>query len=249
MSMINTTALATGIDIVIPECQLILHQPTLLEISYLGREKFMSGIYALNISKESIKFEDEIDLSEVSNFQLFMMVMEDERTLDKKQAVQEVLSLIFPKYKISFTPRSLMFYQQEIGMITVDDSNFNALQEIISIAFCLNRGKDEEFKYNVRESDKRAKEIADKLKRGRERVAEIKSKEAGDFILNYISILSVGLGIPMAQFKDYTLFMLCDQVERFGMYKSWDIDIKSRLAGAKIDHEPPDWMANIHKTI
>lgn len=209
----------------------------------------MSGIYALNISKESIKFEDEIDLSEVSNFQLFMMVMEDERTLDKKQAVQEVLSLIFPKYKISFTPRSLMFYQQEIGMITVDDSNFNALQEIIQIAFCLNRGKEDEVKYNVRESDKRAKEIADKLKRGRERVAEIKSKEAGDFILNYISILSVGLGIPMPQLKDYTLFMLCDQVERFGMYKSWDIDIKSRLAGAKIDHEPPDWMANIHKTI
>lgn len=209
----------------------------------------MSGIYALNISKESIKFEDEIDLSEVSNFQLFMMVMEDERTLDKKQAVQEVLSLIFPKYKISFTPRSLMFYQQEIGMITVDDSNFNALQEIIQIAFCLNRGKEDEVKYNVRESDKRAKEIADKLKRGRERVAEIKSKEAGDFILNYISILSVGLGIPMPQLKDYTLFMLCDQVERFGMYKSWDIDIKSRLAGAKIEHEPPDWMANIHKTI
>lgn len=209
----------------------------------------MSGIYALNISKESIKFEDEIDLSEVSNFQLFMMVMEDERTLDKKQAVQEVLSLIFPKYKISFTPRSLMFYQQEIGMITVDDSNFNALQEIIQIAFCLNRGKEDEVKYNVRESDKRAKEIADKLKRGREKVAEIKSKEAGDFILNYISILSVGLGIPMPQLKDYTLFMLCDQVERFGMYKSWDIDIKSRLAGAKIDHEPPDWMANIHKTI
>jgi hypothetical protein len=247
--MINTTALATGIDIVIPECQLILHQPTLLEISYLGREKFMSGIYALNISKESIKFEDEIDLSEVSNFQLFMMVMEDERTLDKKEAVQEVLSLIFPKYKISFTPRSLMFYQQEVGMITVDENNFNILQEIISEVFCLNRGKEEEFNYNISEHDKRAKEIAEKLKRGRERVAAIKSQNAGDFILNYISILSVGLGLSMLAFKEYTLFMLCDQVERFGMYKSWDIDIKSRLAGAKIDHEPPDWMANIHKDI
>ena len=249
MSKINTTALATGIDIIIPECQLIMHQPTLLEISYLGRDKFMAGIYALNISKESIKFEDEIDLSEVSNFQLFMMVMEDERTLDKKQAVQEVLSLIFPKYKISFTPRSLMFYQQETGMITVDETNFNALQEIIQIAFCLNHGKEDEIEYNVNQNDKRAKEIAEKLKRGRERVAAIKSQNAGDFILNYISILSVGLGLSMLALKEYTLFMLCDQVERFGLYKSWDIDIKSRLAGAKIDHEPPDWMANIHKDI
>ena len=142
-----------------------------------------------------------------------------------------------------------MFYQQEIGMITVDDSTFNALQEIISIVLCLNHNKDEEIQYNIDQSDERAKAIADKIKRGRERVAEIKSKETGDFILNYISILSVGLGIPIPQLKDYTLFMLCDQVERFGMYKSWDIDIKSRLAGAKIDHEPPDWMANIHKNI
>lgn len=243
----NFTALATGIDIPIPECQLILHQPTLEEISYLGRESFMSGLYALNISKESIHFEDEIDLSEVSNFQLFMMVMEDERTLDKKEAVKQVLNLIFPKYKVNFTPRALTFFQQEIGMIMVDDGNFDNLQEVINLVFCLNRNKKEEPEYNV--EDDRAKEIAEKLKRGRERVAEIKSKNAGDFILNYISILSVGLGIPMYNFKDYTLFMLCDQMERFGLYKSWDIDIKSRLAGGKPEGDPPDWMKNIHNSV
>lgn len=245
----NFTALATGIDIPIPECQLILHQPTLEEISYLGRENFMSGLYALNISKESIHFEDEIDLSEVSNFQLFMMVMEDERTLDKKEAVKQVLNLIFPKYKVNFTPRSLTFYQQEIGMLMVDDANFDALQEVIGIVFCLNKGKEDEIEYNVSENDKRAKEIAEKLKRGREKVAEIKSKNAGDFILNYISVLSVGLGVPMYNFKDYTLFMLCDQMERFGLYKSWDIDIKSRLAGGKPEGDPPDWMKNIHNSV
>jgi hypothetical protein len=45
------------------------------------------------------------------------------------------------------------------------------------------------------------------------------------------------------------MFQLYDLIERFGLYTSWDIDIKSRLAGAKIEHEPPDWMANIHKNI
>jgi hypothetical protein len=30
------------------------------------------------------------------------------------------------------------------------------------------------------------------------------------------------------------------------LYTGWDIDIKSRLAGAKPEKEPDDWMKNLH---
>jgi hypothetical protein len=37
-------ALMTGVDIPIPELQLVLHQPTIEEISRLGEESFFVGI-------------------------------------------------------------------------------------------------------------------------------------------------------------------------------------------------------------
>jgi len=30
------------------------------------------------------------------------------------------------------------------------------------------------------------------------------------------------------------------------LYTNWDIDIRSRLAGAKPDSQPDNWMKNIH---
>jgi len=42
------------------------------------------------------------------------------------------------------------------------------------------------------------------------------------------------------------MFQLYDLVERYSMYSAWDIDIRARMAGAKIDKEPDNWMKNIH---
>jgi len=42
------------------------------------------------------------------------------------------------------------------------------------------------------------------------------------------------------------MFQLYDLVERFMLWVNWDIDIKSRLAGGKPDHEPDNWMKNLH---
>jgi hypothetical protein len=43
-----------------------------------------------------------------------------------------------------------------------------------------------------------------------------------------------------------TVYQLYDLIERYGLYISWDLDIRSRLAGGKPDSKPDDWMKNIH---
>lgn len=43
-----------------------------------------------------------------------------------------------------------------------------------------------------------------------------------------------------------TLYQLLDLVERYSLYTDWDIDIRSRLAGASPDGQPENWMKNIH---
>jgi hypothetical protein len=45
---------------------------------------------------------------------------------------------------------------------------------------------------------------------------------------------------------DLTMFQLYDLIERYMLYLNWDMDIRSRLAGAKPDSQPENWMKNIH---
>ena len=51
-------ALITGVDIPIPECQLILHQPTIKEISMIGEKAFFTGISCLCIDKKQLELEE-----------------------------------------------------------------------------------------------------------------------------------------------------------------------------------------------
>jgi hypothetical protein len=44
-------ALMCGTDIPIPECQLIIHQPTIKEIALIGEEDFFMGGQCFNINK------------------------------------------------------------------------------------------------------------------------------------------------------------------------------------------------------
>ena len=50
----NRLALMTGIDIPIPECQLIAHQPTLKDIAFIGETEFFVGMQCLCISKNMV---------------------------------------------------------------------------------------------------------------------------------------------------------------------------------------------------
>jgi len=37
-----------------------------------------------------------------------------------------------------------------------------------------------------------------------------------------------------------------DLVERYMLYTNWDLDVRSRLAGAKGEKKLDNWMKNIH---
>ena len=49
-------ALMTGIDIPIPECRLILHQPKIIEVAFLGDTDFYTGIQTLCLYKRCFKY-------------------------------------------------------------------------------------------------------------------------------------------------------------------------------------------------
>lgn len=71
------------------------------------------------------------------------------------------------------TPRSLVL-MKEGKTITIDDNNFESLQEILKMVFCTKTGPMDQQSFNP--SGDKAKEIAEKLMRGRARIAAEKGE-------------------------------------------------------------------------
>ena len=183
-------------------------------------------------------------LADTNNFQIFMTVMAEPSEVEKKEAVKQVLQLLFPSYKVSFTPRSLLFVGTELTA-TVDELNFDALQQVVRQALCVNSGPMDQQTFNP--ANEKAREIAEKLMRGRQRVAALKGEDNASIFAQYLSILTVGLeSMSLQDCLNLTMYQLFDLMERYSLYVNWDIDIRSRLAGGKPDSKPDNWMKNIH---
>ena len=236
-------ALMCGSDIPIPECQLTIHQPRIAEIALVGETDFFTGVQCLCLHK-SMFVKDKSLLETTNNFQIFMTIMSEKQAADKKAAVQQVLTLLFPQYKVLFTPRSMMISGNGTT-ITIDENNFEFLQAAISSICCLKTGPMDQQTFNP--ADEQARIIAEKLMRGRQRVAAQKGETNMSIFSQYLSIITVGLNsMSLLEAMNLTMYQMYDLIERYMLYVNWDMDIRSRLAGANPESKPDNWMKNIH---
>ena len=230
MESINL-ALITGVDIPIPECRLTVHQPSIKEISVMGEREFFRGVQTICISKPM----DRNDLANISNFQIFMKIVMDKAEKDRKQNVLDTLFILFPKYKVTILPRSLLFNIDNENII-IDENNFSSLQEVLRQISCLNGSKGDQFN----PGNAAAAEIARKLERGRQRVAEQKQGAGNNASVfsQYLSILSVGLHMSLQDLSNLTVYQFYDLIDRYTLYINWDLDLRQRLAGGTPDSKP-----------
>ena len=236
-------SLMCGTDYPVPECQLVIHQPRIKEIALIGESDFFSGIQCLCLNK-SMFVKDESLLADTNNFQIFMTIMSEKEVADKKFAVQQVCTLLFPKHRVMFTPRSVLLSGED-GSIMIDENNFEFLQKALTDICCLKTGPMDQQSFNP--ANAKAKEIAEKLMRGRQRVAAEKGTNNTSTFSQYLSMLTVGLGsMSLQDTMNLTMFQLYDLVERYMLYINWDMDVRCRLAGGKPEGQPDNWMKNIH---
>ena len=235
--------LMCGIDLPFPQAQLVLHQPTINDIAYIGEDDFFSGSQLLCINKLSIS-QDKTFLANTTNFQIFMTIMSEKKAAEQKEAVIKVLQILLPNYRVIFSPRSIMFINGEINSM-LDESNFEEFQNVLKMIFCYSNNSVQQQAFNP--ANKKAKEIADKIMKGRKRVAELNGDDEASILSQYVSSLTIG--VPSMSLKEacnLTLFQMYDLLERYGLWVSWDLDIKTRLAGGTPDGRPGNWMKNIH---
>ena len=239
--------LLSGNDIPFPEARITIHQPKLREIAFIGEEAFFTGCEFLNFSKDMLQEKDKINLIHQTNFEILMSIVNDKSPLgiNTKNAIFMLLTLLFPDYEIKFQEDGI-FLLNKNEFVTLNKMNFDEFQKILVQMFCLNKKKDNEQDYNP--GGDRAKMIAEKLKRGRQRAAAAKGEENQKIAVfsRYISILAVGETKDINSFMDYTVYQLYDEFERFELKQNSDVYLQARLAGAQDLEEVDNWMKDIH---
>ncbi len=240
--------LLSGEKIPFPQAQIVITQPTLRDISLIGEKNFFYGLEMLNFSKEKLNMEDKGNLENKSDFDILLLIIKEKNAEVKSSvdATMLILALLFPDYNLKVGSKGILLLDNNNNEHLIDNSNYTELLSIINKMFELKSSKDSEASYNPGNSA--AKKIADKLKKGREKVSESKGENSEDIsILNrYASIISIGLPADINSILNYTVYQLYDVYERYRLKLDFDIHLKAQLAGAKDLKDVDNWMDDIH---
>lgn len=259
--MYNELTLILGTDISVPTLGLSMHQPTLAEIAMIGEERFFNASRFLNLTKkdfeEDLTEEDKSLLEEQSNFDIIMSIMNEESDIMARQNRVNtllLLTLIFPKFRIRLEKDCLLLIPEgdnedaEEGVRSITKYNYEYFLENFNIMFCMSdfigtKSND----YNP--ANETAKKLMEKFKEREKRLAELRGADNGDKVAifsRYVSILSMGQKKDLNSFRNYTVFQLMDEYERYNLKTSNDIYLKAQLAGATGLDEVDNWMKDIH---
>lgn len=240
--MNNKLLLLSGQDIPFRGGRINIHQPKLKEISMVGEKNFLIGTQFLLFNKNSLNTEDKTSLDNQDNFDIFMSVMNSRENAIHKIDSLQVLTLLFPEYKVLIHKNKILL-QSEENSSDIDKKNFDEFQELIRVIFALKEESHEESnEYNP--ADKLAARIAEKLKKRKQELQERKgiNTDEIDIFYKYVSILTIGLEKDINELMNYTVYQIKDAFKRFQLKQSYDIYLKAKLAGAQDLEEVENWM-------
>ena len=248
MIMIDELTLELGIDIPFLEAGVTIHQPRLKEIAYITEHRFWLGCQLLKFDKENLKEQDKNSLSNWSNFNIIMSMIQ-EKNIESQQAklnVLSILTLLFPDYAFNLGTKAIQLQHSQTKEISeINNNNFQIFKNIVSEMFCLRGGDDKE--YNP--AGDLAKKIADKFKQARAKKMQLASggrDQKISILSRYVSILTVGQKKDINSFQDYTVYQLMDEFSRFNLKLQYDAWVKYKIAGAKDLQTPEDWLKDMH---
>ncbi len=244
--MTDGLLLLSGNDIPFLQGGVTIHQPTLKEIAYITEERFWPGCEILKFNKNVLADEDKNGLSNMSNFDI-LMTMIQEKDVEAQQAkinFLSVLTLLFPTCEIQPKGRTLQLCNQTTGEVgEINNDNFEAFKEIVVEMFCL---KSEAKEYDP--TGELANKIANQIKRGREKKAKLAPETHKISILSrYLSILAVGECKDLNSLLNYTIYQLMDEFNRFQLKLHYDMFIRFKCAGFSDLKEPDDWFQDVQE--
>lgn len=241
--MISELQLITGIDIPVPEIGLTLRQPNIRDISMLGEQQYFTALSIFITTADDLKNPPP----EISSWDIFAEAIsqEIEGIPNTRVLLTNFLQLFLPQANIG--PRSLLVQNSKGEITQIEKEQFPIIQELVGGvggAWLLRGGKGSKDEFKPVSS--RAAEIAEKMKKGRAKLAAAKQageqKKSNDFIAKYVRAAAVVTANSLKEVTEMTLYQLMQVVEGYLNWEDYDLEIKNRLAGAKGEGKLEHWM-------
>lgn len=253
--MFDYLTMIAGAPVPLPELQVNLNQPTIAEIAIIGESRFYSALSLFNIDKEKIlsnldkkiqneteRFEAKSRLSSMDNFDILMEMVHNTPTLQFD--IEMILLLVMPTFSFVIEERFILASSATMEKpLLINNDNFDYLKDAILEIFCINKstgGSEDDFN----PANDAAKAIAEKLRKGRERVRQLNGDANKNISLlgTYVSRLGIGSNsLNILNAKELTVFQLVDQMKVFGLWSQHCQGLQATFAGAK-DVEIVDWL-------
>lgn len=243
----------SGQSVLVPGCNIYITQPKIKDVVLFGEDEFLVDVNLLghteNLTKQMKKGNSQLET--FSDFQLLLIVMKEEPTIGN--SVKSFFELIFPDYRIEFEDAAINFFITQEGEEFMCDRlfpfNFENFQQIINDLFEPKMNSDDEPEYDPANS--LAEEIAEKIKKGRERKKQMMAEKEGPQSLfgRYTSVLAIGMQMSIEVFYNYTPFQLYDAFTRYFSKVSSDLYTKvstTPLMDVSNVEEPKQWIRNLY---
>lgn len=243
----------SGQPLPVLDANIFVTQPKIKDIVLFGEDEFLIAVQML-VSME--QFAEQVkrgnsELNIISDFQLLLIMVTEDPTI--KKMVLDLFSLIFPDYNVEFTDNTIDFSiieeEQKFIVGRIHPFNFENFQNVLNDAFIPQGDNEREPDYNP--ANDMASKIAEKIKKGREKVHAQRAAEEGDHSLfaDYCSTLSIGLHEDVNIFFNYTPFQLYDAYRRFFSKEQSDFYMRvssmPMMDTSKME-TPPEWNRNLY---
>lgn len=241
---IDKFLLLSGEDIPLTSSNIIIHNPTIQELAqiFLDETSFLTGFEFLFFSKMKLDKNEQQILSELSDFEVLLTLLSMTDNSPMKQqlnCLKKFFLLLFKDYNIEYKKENIILTKDK-HMIIIDEYLFNEIKEVVNQMFPFK--KKEGIDFNPQ--NERAKKIAEKIKKGREKLQKKKAAkgQSDSLFEKYISILCIGLNISIKELYQCTVYQLLNMFERYEKKEVYDVHLKAQLAGATGMKQVDHWM-------
>lgn len=186
----------SGQDVPVPECNIVIHQPTIKQIVMFKESHFLAAVNIFSHAKENADRVRENNSSayQFSDFQILLAVITQDS--DIQSSVDSLFQLIFPQYNVTIVNEEIHFYEGEKRVGMIHERNYTAFINILDKLFTLPSDKKKE--YNP--ANEKARKIAEKFKKRNEILSKKKGQKSGEspsLFGTYVSVLSIGMHLDM----------------------------------------------------
>jgi len=227
---IDNLKLMSGVPIYIEELGFSINQPKIKDIALLGETQFYQSLSYFLISKDKLNIDVEI-----SDFDLFMYFINQEQSIQK--SIADIFTLIIDGID------SIKFYDTFIIVnafgheCIIDEPKFLIIKESLIQIFCL----QSQVTGDLNPANKKAREIAEKLRKRKERLAGAESQKNSDIFSHLISTLTIGTNnLSIEDCLGLTIYQIHNLIKRYTLYEQYNMQIQALLQGAK-DIELVEW--------